>query len=411
MKIVGIVAEFNPFHKGHEYLITQAKKISGADYAVVVMSGNYVQRGVPAIYEKHLRCQMLHGVDLVLELPVRYATSSAETFAYSAVSMLEQMGCVDAICFGSESGDLTLLSKIADVLNQEPDDYVISLQNFLKAGYNFPLARKEALKSLNLDFSEQLDVLDMPNNILAIEYLKALFRLTSSMKPLTIKRRGSYHETSIEAAEEYASASAIRHRIFHKQDISCYLPVSSNQVFHNPPIPFVPINEQDFSLMLALRLLELQKEYQNASCLPLYYQVREDLMLRILNHSREYRNYSDFISCLDTRNETRANISRSLLHILLHITSDQEDKECIEPAYLRILALKKDSQSLFKSIKSHSSLPLLSKPADYKQILDNKGIRLFEETLYADSLYQYVIQNKSNQHIKNDLEFPMVMLN
>lgn len=410
MKIVGIVAEFNPFHNGHEYLITQAKKISGADYIVVVMSGNYVQRGVPAIYEKHLRCQMLHGVDLVLELPVRYATSSAETFAYSAISMLEQMGCVDAICFGSESGDLTLLSKIADVLSQEPDDYVISLQKFLKAGYNFPLARKEALKSLNMDFSGQLDILDMPNNILAIEYLKALSRLNSSMKPLTIKRQGSYHETNIEATEEYASARAIRHRIFHAQDISSYLPLSANQVFHNPTIPFVPINEQDFSLMLALRLLELQKECQNTSRLPLYYQVRGDLMSRILNHSQEYRNYSDFISCLDTRNETRANISRSLLHILLHITSDKEDNG-IEPAYLRILALKKDSQSLFKNIKSHSSLPLLSKPADYKRILDNKGIRLFEETLYADSLYQYVIQNKSNQHMKNDLEFPMVVLN
>ena len=178
MKITGLITEYNPFHNGHQYHIEKAKKLTKADKVVVVMSGNFVQRGAPALLPKHLRAKMAlkSGADLVIELPVFYACASAEYFAYGAVSLLHALRCVDSICFGSECGDLTLLQKAADIMAEEPDAYKHSLQSYLRDGYRFPLARQKAFQ----DFTKEegiASILEQPNNILGIEYLKALSRL------------------------------------------------------------------------------------------------------------------------------------------------------------------------------------------------------------------------------------------
>ena len=176
MKIVGIIAEYNPFHKGHEFHIEKAKKITGADAAIIIMSGDYVQRGIPSIMPKHLRTQMALacGADVVLELPVCYATGSAEYFATGAVSLLEALGCVDYLCFGSECGEIKILQQIADVLCKEPAHYKVLLQKHFKNGNTFPAARKLAFieylnqhKSLSCIPEQISAILDSPNNILA----------------------------------------------------------------------------------------------------------------------------------------------------------------------------------------------------------------------------------------------------
>lgn len=149
MKITGLITEYNPFHNGHKYHIEQTRKLTGADAIIVVMSGNFVQRGVPAILPKHMRVKatLQVGASLVLELPVCYATGSAEFFAHGAISLLDQLGCVNSICFGSECGDINLLQEVAHVICEEPPAFQETLQSYLKSGDSFPLARQKALKT------------------------------------------------------------------------------------------------------------------------------------------------------------------------------------------------------------------------------------------------------------------------
>ena len=214
MKTAGIIAEYNPFHRGHEYQIQYTKEKLGADYVIVTMSGDYVQRGTPALISKHLRAEMALrcGADLVLEMPVSVSTASAEAFAMGGVSLLDSLGVVDMLCFGSESGEISTLQKLAEILVKEPDEYKHLLKSFLSQGLSFPTARSQALteylkavcrltKANTVEDSATFSsnaarILNTPNNILGIEYCKALLRLNSKIQPVTIRREGmGYHDT------------------------------------------------------------------------------------------------------------------------------------------------------------------------------------------------------------------------
>ena len=188
MKITGLITEYNPFHNGHLYHLKKAKELTGADAVIVIMSGNYVQRGAPAVMPKHLRAKaaLEAGVPIVIELPVCYSTGSAEYFASGAISILEKLGCIDAICFGSECGDYKMLEQAALVLANEPEPFRSHLQDQLRAGISFPKARQNALKEYLKDDSVNA-ILEQPNNILGIEYIKALYTRYSSMKAYTMK--------------------------------------------------------------------------------------------------------------------------------------------------------------------------------------------------------------------------------
>ena len=211
MKTVGIIAEFNPFHKGHEYLIRTLKKETGSDYAVIVMSGDYTQRGAPAIFDKYTRTKMalLSGADLVLELPLYYSTSSAEFFAGGAISLLNGLSCIDYLGFGSESGDTSSMRQIASVLADEPSEFADAIKENLKSGMNYAAARSAALSSyLDTDAS----LIANPNDILGTEYIKALLIQNSPIAPVTIKRIGaSYNDDTLsEDSNIFSSARAIR---------------------------------------------------------------------------------------------------------------------------------------------------------------------------------------------------------
>lgn len=218
MKTVGLITEYNPFHNGHLYHIERARELTGADRVVIVMSGDYVQRGTPALLSKHSRAHMalLNGASAICELPVCYASGSAEFFAQGAISILEGLGCIDTLCFGSECGELSVLQHIAQLLLSESDTYSHMLQDALKKGHSFPAARHQALEKLTGEtFVSQ--ILSEPNNILGIEYLKALKKQNSRMVPYTLKRDSSgYHDTKLQP--QSSSASAIRNALRHWEE-------------------------------------------------------------------------------------------------------------------------------------------------------------------------------------------------
>lgn len=414
MKVTGIVAEYNPFHKGHEYHIQISKKITESDYCIVIMSGNFVQRGTPAILDKYTRTRMalLSGADLVLELPTPYACGSAEFFAQGALRILNGLSIVDSLCFGSESGDNAPLTsdspilKIASALAQESPEYKEALQSFLKTGLSFPKARNRALLTIYPQLSEANDLdnfLLQPNHILGIEYCKALLRLESNIQPVAIKRIGNhYHDSTL--SSDFSSASAIR-KVLETSDITqieSQLPAESyallSQSFHQT----CPVTLDDFSLMLHYALLQQASSVQSFSS---FADVTEDLSDKILKNLHEYRSFSQFCEILKTKDITASRISRSLLHILLGITNEKMSS-FLAPSftgYARILGFRKDAADLLSQLKKQTEIPLISKPADAGQILGNGDcFSLFETETYACNIYNAVVTNKFGVSAKHE---------
>ena len=221
MKICGIVAEYNPFHNGHKYHIDKTKELYGATHIAVVMSGNFTQRGDPAIFDKYRRAEIAlkNGADLVIELPVAYALGSAEQFALGAVSLLNSLGCVEMISFGSECGDVSLLEETAGAVMfaQQNDDFFMRM----RAGDSYPVALQKTIEKYYEE--DIIDALTAPNNTLAVEYLKALGEFGSSIKPVTIKRVGTDHDSGVTKGY-YASASHIRKSLIAGEDMTAFVP-------------------------------------------------------------------------------------------------------------------------------------------------------------------------------------------
>lgn len=405
MKIVGLITEYNPFHNGHKYHIEKAKEITGADYVIAVMSGDFVQRGAPAIIPKHLRAKMAldGGCDMVIELPVCYATGSAEYFASGAISILDGLGCVDAICFGSECGDYASLETIAKVLADEPDDYKLLLQNYLKAGYNFPSARQNALE--NYFHDDKLSaVIKEPNNILGIEYIKAMLSRNSSMNGYTITREGSsYH--SDELSENYSSASAIRKLFSNDKDnifnkLENQLPVSAlKQIKENYGVR-LPVYLDDFSLILRYKLLSETKE-----SLLEYMDITPDLANRIINSKNSFLNFTQFCELLKTKELTYSRISRCLIHILLNIRK----YDCTNEAYAHVLGFKTESNVLFSFIKNNSKIPIITKLTS-ANIQSSEIQQMLMQDISASNLYESIISDKFQLPFINEFTKQIVKL-
>ncbi len=402
MRVVGLIAEYNPFHNGHQYHIEKAKKLANADYAVVVMSGNFVQRGAPAIMPKHLRAEMAlkSGVDLVIELPVCYATGTAEQFAYGAVSLLDKLGCVDAICFGSECGDIDSLKNMAQLLCNESDEYKNALQACLRSGMSFPLARQKAIQAL-CDSSDLAELLEQPNNILGIEYLKALYRLGSNIEPLTIRREVShYHDTELQ--EQFSSASALRNTIADGDFAQLYGQIPSECIpsLEDGYEVRYPVYSNDFSLILKYRLLN-----ETASSLTMYADVSEELANRIYNQLNTYVSFDQFCELLKTKEITYTRISRALIHILLGIKkSDYNEIE-----YARVLGFRKDSSDLLTNLKRLSEIPLISKLTACADIPEDAK-NMLEIDVFTSNLYESVITNKFKRPLINEFKQSIIKI-
>lgn len=420
MKIVGLITEYNPFHNGHQYHIQMAKEATGADFAVVVMSGDYVQRGTSAIMPKRLRAEMALkcGAAAVFELPVCYATGSAELFAHGAVSFLDQLGIVDFLCFGSECSDLEGLQKVADILTDEPKEYQEHLKRCLKQGMSFPSAREEALAAY-MKTEDYTFLLHDPNNILGIEYLKALKKLNSKIRPYTIRRKGShYHDQDLKSS--FGSASAIRSLLAYSG--SALSSVSSGRTFENTSFVNIlgeleeqvphsclellkdyhrvkyPVYQNDFSLILKYKLLNKRPD-----TLPRYMDVSKDLGNRICRQLNNYFNYKQFCELLKTRDVTQTRINRALLHIMLGIKKNAVN-EYLEKGphfYTRLLGFRRDSAKVISAIAKKSTLPLLTRPYDDEN-LKPAGKKMLTHDILASNLYTSVVTDKYKTAFENE---------
>ena len=431
MNVIGIIAEYNPFHNGHAYQISHVKKNLRADYVVVATSGDYVQRGEPALLDKYTRARMALslGADLVLELPVLWSTASAELFADAGISLFEKTGCVNGICFGAESDDLALLRRIADVLADEPADLKASLKHNLKSGSTFPKAREAALLSyfagaagqdgaLPVSAAALSSLLASPNNILALEYLKALRRRASSITPYLLKREGAaYHETSIlsGASAIPASASAIRHTLFAGDAGACKnsadgasensadgilrhaMPQEALAILQDYRADFPLLCADDFSGILGYLLLS-----SSASQLARIADSSPEFANRMRNQFPYYTSFFSFASRLKSKEMTLTRINRILLHSVLGITSS--DYACGNALdkipYLRILGFRESAAPLLAALKVSAAVPLITRPSQAPRLLSPDAMQVFEHDVFAGNLYLQMRNQKGGTPLR-----------
>lgn len=408
MKIVGLITEYNPFHAGHLYHMQQARELTGADYCVVLMSGSFVQRGEPAIFDKYLRTKtaLLAGADLVLEIPAAFSTASAHEFAAYGVGLLSAIG-VDAVVFGSECGQIEILKQAAYALNHESAEFQERLRKGLKAGLTYPQARAKALGETQEggtrvenveDFHANTDVsnshiwssiLNSPNNILGIEYLRAAEDLHSPMEFYTISREGSgYHEDTL-ADANFPSASAIRgiirNSLSKDKDLLDILASHLPAVTHPAYTGAVPVFVDDFSGLLNATVLQMQATFSIADLSP-------ELAARLTKPPYFPLSFEERIQALKTRQLTYTRVSRALLHLVLGMREEDISRWKDEgyALYARILGFRRQSSPLLSCLHKKSSIPLITKMADAAQSLAPSALALLEQEVYASHLYQTV---------------------
>lgn len=410
MRTVGIIAEYNPFHNGHSYHIEKAKQLTGADYCIVVMSGNFVQRGDPAIMDKYLRAQsaLMCGADLVIELPIHYSTGSAEYFASGAAAILDKLGVIDALCFGSECGKLDILSDISEVLIEESDEFRAVLKNRLKKGQSYPKARNDAICAAAPHLTEHLHVLNSPNNILGLEYLKALKRRGSRIEPYTMNRMGAgYHDSCINAS--YSSALAIRESIVLKNDlhfIKDQLPDCIYGLMTENYGKTFPILPEDISFLLHYKLLQ-----EHEAGFEQYFDIDGAFSDRLVKYLPDLAGTASLCERLKTKNMTYTRVARNLLHILLNIYQSDVDSYCTQDYifYARMLGFRQDAAPLLTAIKAASSIPLISKLADASSLITSEyGLNMLKQDIQASHIYSLIVQHKFNQDFCNEYTKPIV---
>ena len=354
-KVVGIIAEYNPFHNGHSYHIQNTKAQTGADFVVAVMTGNFTQRGNTSVINKWEKTKMaLNGdADLVIELPTIYSVSSAENFANGAVKILNELGIVDTISFGMEADDISTLNNIANVLVNEPPEYKAILEHELSKGNSFPKARENALMMYLNDIKRYANVVKGSNNILAIEYLKALKKQKSSIVPFGVKREKVYYN-STKIIDEYASATGIRNLLLHNQleEVRKVVPAKSYSILLNNlrqgtyVLDIIAYNDE---IIYKLRSMTV-KQIAN---LP---DVSEGLEYLIKEVSNKTNNLIELINGIKSKRYTQTRIQRILLYALLGITKkDMEMSKKITP-YIRVLGCSEKGKILLSQINSKAKV-------------------------------------------------------
>lgn len=431
MKVIGIIAEYNPFHNGHAYLIRKARELSGADAVVAVMSGDFVQRGVPAIYDKYVRTRMAlaGGCGLVLELPLAAATGSAQRFAEGACAVLDGIGVIDELWFGSEAGSMDLFHVLAGVLSEEPPAYQTFLKKRLAEGCSFPRAREDALvfyisqtgkwvlptDESNVEFvnhseKEETDgisnrirtFLKSPNNILGLEYCIALRKRKSSIVPHTIPRAGAgYHDCSIDMAGGFNSAASIRHYIFDGGDpgrLESSVPEGVFKVLQEAGASSVPLCENDFSDMLRYQLMCEEGRLAD------YLDISEDLAARISKRLDKYRTFSQFAQLLEAKNYTRTHINRALLHILLRIRMEDLQR-AVCPGYVRLLGFNSRGREVLEEIRN-SAAARIRTTAKISALPEE----ITRTDVFASNLYEAVRSQKNGQDFVHEFSRPVILV-
>lgn len=398
MKVAAIISEYNPFHLGHEYQIKKLRQMLGEDTAVIaIMSGNFTQRGEIAIADKTIRAKAAVecGANLVLELPFPFSMSSAEFFAKSGVKIAKEIGVVDYLVFGSESGDIGELSDIAAVMSSE--EYELTLESlrddpeYKDCGY--PELCQLALSKV---FGKEIprEALS-PNNILAIEYIKAISRFGNTITPVTVRREGAGYLDIINPMAEYQSASAIREELTSKNLSALnYVPEKAKQIYREAvedgKMPS-EISRLDISVISSFRLNSpvAQTDIHDAT---------GGLYNRLCDFSAEATSISSLTALAETKKYTKARIRRAIFNTYFGVTSSDVR---VLPAYTQVLAMDNIGRSVLKRIKKVSDFPVITKPSSYKDYGD-AVIRQKELSNKADSIYGLSLKNS------NSGRFPLI---
>lgn len=416
MNTVGIIAEYNPFHGGHKYHINKAKEFADAECAVVLMSGNFVQRGEPAIADKFFRaeCALKGGADLVIELPTVYSTSSAGVFSAGAVSIFIKLNNIDFLAFGIEGNDIAPLKKIADILSAEPEEYSLLYKKYVSEGIGIPSARQKALTEYvdiyENDFLPYIsDAISTPNNILGIEYLKALNSTGSRINPIGIKRIGNgYHDVLIN--DGFPSASALRSLLENRtfDDFIENCDENLHKIYHKIYKKSFPIVSDDISLLLQFAL------NSNKDFLPEYSDWNKsmaDKACRILRQN-EICSYSNIVEQMKSRELTYTRIQRALIHLLLDIkTSFIKELESNDyPSYARVLGFNNTGRKFLNNCRKTSDLPIIVNTADAYKILSHKQYAVFRKDLDASAVYRLIVHSKYGTTLDDDYRMKPVII-
>lgn len=412
MKIVGLIVEYNPFHNGHLYHLTKSKEITNATHSVAIMSGNFLQRGEPALFDKYTRAQIAieNGVDLVLELPTLFACQSAELFSQGAITTLNSLNCIDSLCFGSEEGSIDILYIIAKILVNEPIEFKLLLKKYLNEGMLYPKARSLSLfdyifKNNLIDISKDklLEILNCSNNILGLEYIKCLLKLNSNIKPFTISRvLASYNSENI--TSNICSATAIRKSLNNNIDLSLIknvVPYSTYKILENKiDSGFKPMfDENYFEIIKSLILRDI-------NILNKYHEVNEGIENKIYQSVFTSNNINDLYLSIKSKRYTLTKIKRILNNILLGINKADINfiKNTNSIPYVRVLAFNCKGREILKSIKNNSDINIVNKFSNISFYSNDPLTRtLIDYDIKASNIYN-MIYYKNN---KNSLKGPM----
>ncbi|MBR5152688.1 MAG: nucleotidyltransferase family protein [Clostridia bacterium] len=377
MKIAAVVCEYHPFHNGHAYQLKTAREQLGCDGVVGIMSGNFVQRGEPALFPKQQRAKaaLLNGMDLVLELPAVQTLQSAERYANNAVATLHALGCVDTLFFGAECPDTDVLMQIAMVLAREDTAFSQAIKGYLEEGVSFAVARSRAVEEILGPASAE--ILSQPNNILAVEYCKALIRNHSNIKPHAILRKGVGHHDA-DGNGEFASGSAIREKIQKGEEFLQYLPTATHPIYESGQT----FRTEEFErAVLASLCMKTPEELEKIA------DVSEGLEYAVLRSAFEHQTLEETAQGVKSKRYAFSRIRRILLNAYLGIT--KEDSR-MQPAYIRILDFNETGQKILHHAKTTATLPLAKNGAQVKE--HPRALALWKRELAIDKVYRLYLR-------------------
>lgn len=405
MNAAGIIVEYNPFHNGHYYHIQETKKLTGADLIVAVMSGNFLQRGEPALVSKWARTKMalLGGADIVIELPYVFATQKAQNFAGGAVSLLDALN-VTSICFGSENGEIKPFYETLNVMSNNETEFNFFLKDSLKKGKSYPRATADAFLSLKgNDISIDLS---QPNNILGFHYIQAIENIKSTIMPYTIKRKTAHYHDQEFHNQTIASATSVRNKLFsgNKDDITAIhhvIPKTTDQqlieyknrygTFHN---------WENYFPFFKYRLLSM-----TPNDLRLIYEVEEGIENRIVQNISSSHTFKEFMEKIKTKRYTWTRLQRICLHILTNST--KQEMKSNKPSYIRLLGTTTIGQKYLNIHKKNLSLPLVSKLASFsddQMMVDIKASRIYAACLKEPYRSIMIKEEYSTPPVRYDAE-------
>ena len=407
-RVLGIIAEYNPFHNGHYYHIKESIKQTDAEYVVCIVTGNFVQRGNTSIVDKWTKAKMAisQGADLVIELPTIYSTSSAENFAEGAIKILDSLQIVDELSFGIEANDISTLNNIANVLYQEPKEYITMLTHELNKGVSYPKARENALLLYLNDVKRYANVLSGSNNILGIEYLKAIKRLKSPLKPIGIKRQKVLYNDEV-IIDDFASATAIRKMISTRQfdDITKVMPKTSYILLGQELKKghyVIDLSKFQKEIIYILRKMTIDEIRE----LP---DVSEGLENVIKNAADSCNNIIDLVNIIKSKRYTQTRIQRILIYALLGINKKMMENSRKTIPYTRILGYSDKGKALISEIMTvNPKLNLVTSVKEFLENNKNKNLKeMLQKDIYATNIYTLAYEGES----KANLDFTNKIVN